>query len=241
MPVISGGVALVNKYFRSGNPESVVIDGLTFYLDPFDSLALSYIPYELEITALIQKYVTSESVAVDIGANIGYHALTAAKIAKQVVAFEPEPTNYQLLKKNIEANRFSNVTAVQKGLADRDCELTLHLTPDSAGGHSIIDKGIGIPITLTTLDEFMGGHRVDFIKMDIEGAEGLALKGMLRTLEKWKPVVISEFRPANIRKSGIDPDWFFKVFSDLGYSLTEIGAPDGKITDDTTHNYLFLP
>ena len=110
----------------------------------------------------------------------------------------------------------------------------------SQGVYSVSD-GKAVPISLTTLDDYLHGERVDFIKMDIEGAEGLALKGMLKTLEKWRPIVVSEFRPANIKKSGIDPEWFFKVFNDLGYSIKEIGVPIGKITDDTTHNYLFLP
>jgi len=217
------------------------VNGLTYYLDPLDSLALSYLTYEPEITELIDKYVTSGSIVVDVGANIGYHTVFASKRAKKVVAFEPEPNNYALLKKNIEANSCENVTAVNSGLSEAAGTANLHLCESNTGSHSMVSDGKAVPISLTTLDDYLHGERVDFIKMDIEGAEGLALKGMLKTLEKWRPIVVSEFRPANIKKSGIDPEWFFKVFNDLGYSIKEIGVPIGKITDDTTHNYLFLP
>lgn len=241
IPVISSLIRFVNGYFRSGNPTSVNVDGLTFYLDPLDSLGLSYSSYEPEITALFKKYLNQGSIAIDVGANIGYHTVILSKLVKQVIAFEPEPNNFGLLKKNIEANHCNNVIAVNLGLSDVIKKADLHLSESNMGGHSIVMEGKAIAISLTTLDDYLKGERVDFIKMDIEGAEGLALKGMIQTIMKWKPIVVSEFRKANIVKSGIDPDWFFKVFSDLGYSKTEIDIPKGHITDDTTHNYIFLP
>lgn len=241
IPVISSVIRFINGYFRSGNPSSVNVDGLIFYLDPLDSLGLSYSSFEPEITALFKKYLNQKSVVIDVGANIGYHTVILSKLAKQVIAFEPEPNNFKLLKKNIEANHCDNIVAVNLGLSDIVGNADLHLSESNMGGHSMVAEGKAVTISLTTLDDYLKGERIDLIKMDIEGAEGLALKGMIQAVTKWKPIMISEFRKTNIVKSGIDPDWFFKVFSDLGYSKTEIDMPQGHITDDTTHNYIFLP
>ena len=245
----ASAVSAMNKYFRSGHPESVTISNLIFYIDPIDSLHLTIDPYEPYLTSLIERYVTSNSIFVDIGANIGYHTIFAAKRAKQVIAFEPERRNFELLQKNRKANNCMNVIAVNAAVSASEGTVNLYIAEENRGGHSMVHgkwevEAYGprefISIPAVTLDDYMKGDRVDFIKMDIEGAEGLALKGMLATLRKWKPIVVTEYRVASLKDTGIEPSWFLGVFADLGYSRSEISHSKEE-GDKTFRNYLFVP
>ncbi len=240
-------VGILNQYFKSGHPNMVIVDGLTFYIDPLDSLALTITPYEPDITAIINKHIEPTSIVLDIGANIGYHTIFAAKRAKQIYAFEPEPRNFDLLKKNIQTNDCENVVAVNIAVSDVSGAVELRIAEENRGGHSMVygeeeirNYGVRevVSVPSITIDDYLKGGRVDFIKMDIEGAEGLALQGMFETLKKWKPSVVTEYRAASLRVTGVDPDWFLKVFSDLGYKRQEIGNPKDS-GDKTFRNYFF--
>ena len=248
-PFTAAIVAHINGYFKSGHPESVMIGGLVFYIDQSDSLHLTMDPYEPEVTTILKQYLTSESVMVDIGANLGYHTIFAAKAAKQVIAFEPEQRSFALLQKNIKANDCSNVIAVNAAVSDVQGTAELYVAEENSGGHSMVygdeevmrygmRKTISVPVV--TIDSYLKDRRVDFIKMDIEGAEGLALKGALKTIQKCKPVVVTEFRAASLKATGVDPNWFFNVFEELGYVRKEIGHPK-DMGDGTFYNYLFVP
>lgn len=125
---------------------------------------------------------------VDAGAHVGVFTVLAAGSVGgdgEVIAIEPEKKNLGSLRKNIEINGFNNVTIVPKGLWDRRSRKRLYLSPSSVG-HSLVhssDKLEEIEVdTLDNILEELGVSKVDFIKMDIEGAEIQALDGMKRIL-----------------------------------------------------------
>ena len=122
----------------------------------------------------------------DIGANIGYYTLIFARLVGEtgrVFAFEPDPANFALLKKNIETNGYHNVVLEQKAVSSTTGSLKLYISEDSAGDHKIYDSGEArqfIEIEAVSLDDYFS-HKdgaVDCIKMDIQGAEWAALQGM---------------------------------------------------------------
>lgn len=139
---------------------------------------------------------------VDAGANIGVFTVLAAKSVGddgKLIAIEPEKKNVENLRKNIEINGLNNVAVVPKGLWNRRSKKRLYLTRGSTG-HSLVqeqahhtdlaghqptdDKTEEIETdTLDNILEELGVSKVDFIKMDIEGAEIQALDGMKRTLK----------------------------------------------------------
>ena len=90
-----------------------IVMGNKMFLDPQDSLLLSINGiYEEFETELVSKEISKNDVVVDIGANIGYYTLIFAKLVGEngkVFAFEPDPSNFALLKKNVELNGFRNV------------------------------------------------------------------------------------------------------------------------------------
>lgn len=119
---------------------------------------------------------------VDIGSHIGTFTLYAAAHAKnaRIAAVEPEPSNVEVLRKNIAVNKLENrVTVYPAAMADRDGTMTLHVTYDksASGGHSLYDytgtgKAVEIPtLSLQTLFTKQGIEKCEFLKIDCEGAE----------------------------------------------------------------------
>ena len=223
--------------------EFVEVMGHTLYLDPNDALDLSISTlYEPELTALIQRETKPGGVAVDIGANIGYYTLILAKCVGpggRVFAFEPDPVNFAVLRKNIETNGYKNVVALNKALSDQTASARLFLAPDNLADHRIVDPGDGrqsIPIETLVLDEFLADASVeiDIIKMDIQGAEYRALCGMRSVLTRSKKVTLfSEFWPYGLFKAGeAHPEAFIRLLRELGFTIYDVCSPESPIAQD---------
>ena len=101
--------------------------------------------YEPETTGLLQRVIEPGMVVVDVGAHVGYYALLAAKrVGPQgkVYAFEPDPTNYALLLKNIELNGYRNILTTGEAVSDRVGTATLYLAGLDTGRHSLFRHGL---------------------------------------------------------------------------------------------------
>jgi FkbM family methyltransferase len=161
----------------------LINNSFSMYTDHYDAsgLALNR-TYEPEQTALIKKNVKKESIALDIGANIGYYSLLFATICKKVYAFEPERENYELLKRNIDLNHFGDrITTERKALSDHEGKLTLNLDRYNFGGHSIIAprhlEGTETVSGVRLDDYFKNKEKPDYIKIDVEGYEKTVIRG----------------------------------------------------------------
>jgi FkbM family methyltransferase len=129
-------------------------------------------------------------IVVDVGAHIGIFTVRAAKAVGaggMVIAIEPETNNLRLLERNIQLNQLRNIIVVPKGVWSKKGKVQL-ITNKSSGAHSIvIHQGAtgSREIEVDTLDDILKElhvNRIDFIKMDIEGAELNAYDGMKETL-----------------------------------------------------------
>jgi len=149
-------------------------------------------PYEIK-DVQIQK----NDIVIDAGANIGIFSLLAAKKGtKKVFAFEPNPNTYQLLRKNISLNQFTDIIIPQEiGLFSKKCKTDFIQTTGNIGSSRILNINKNIPgekceINLISLDEWMDTchiESIDFIKADIEGAERQLIEGAKKTIEKNHP------------------------------------------------------
>jgi len=125
---------------------------------------------------------------VDAGAHFGVFTCKAAKIVGdggEVIAIEPEESNVELLQRNIKMNNLTNVIVIQRALWSRKDRIKFHLSSDSRGHSVFTGEDNFVTIEADTLDnilEELKVDKVDFIKMNIEGAEIEALKGMGKTL-----------------------------------------------------------
>jgi FkbM family methyltransferase len=140
----------------------------------------------------------------DIGANIGNHALFFAPHAREVWAFEPNPRTGALLALN--AALAANVRVFPFGLSDEAGSATLHVPADNIGMATLQPgaQGQAVACTLQRLDEVPGlaQERVVLVKIDVEGHEAAALRGGLQMLRRERPVVVFEQLASELRADG---------------------------------------
>lgn len=207
------------------SPEGIV------YADSPDRLLAALLwkktmPSSLEYsvyTRLIRPGMT----VLDIGANIGFFTLLFSRLAGEagrVIAFEPDPDNFRLLRKTMDANKRRNVDCEQTAVSERDGTLKLFLSEEHRGDHRIFDSGDGrksIETRTISVDGRLGPQgRADFIKMDIQGAEYLALAGMERTMRNSPGLMmLCEFSPALLKKAGSEPGALLEKLLSYGFTL----------------------
>lgn len=141
--------------------------------------------YEKDTTRLFERIIKPGMTVVDVGAHIGYFTRLFAKYTGptgRVYAFEPDPTNFAFLKKN--TKHLNNVNIFQLALADRSGMIDFFHSELKSGCHSTIPSPLRqtkLSVPVCTLDELVKKekiNRVDIIKMDIEGGEMAAYRGM---------------------------------------------------------------
>jgi len=226
-----GGLYPVNLLLKHLKSNVTHIHGHKMFLDKNDTLGLSLNgSYEEFETEIVNREIKKGDVVLDIGANIGYYTLIFASLVGEkgkVYAFEPDPTNFALLKKNVEINGYNNVVLVPKAVSDKSGIVKLYLCEENKGDHRIYNSGEGrnsIEVTSVRLDDYFDKNQhIDFIKMDIQGAEGLALQGMQKLLKRNDSVkIITEFWPIGLKRSGISSKTVLTFLLNLSFSLYEL-------------------
>jgi FkbM family methyltransferase len=151
----------------------------------------------LSVDLWMHKYLPREGdTIIDVGAGTGWETLFFSRgvgISGRVISIEAHPRVFHCLSRMRKENRLENVTLVHAAVADREGEVQLSDSPEHEG-NSIIGGPSGIRVACTTLDHIfrsLGLSRVDLLKMNIEGAERLALPGMGEMVKKAKHVCIS--------------------------------------------------
>ena len=175
----------------------------------------------------LQKFVGKGDIFVDVGANIGLFTLKAAPHAARVVAVEPGEAAGTQLDANVALNGFSNVAVVRKALSDKPGTAELHHNPlgDDPQAFSLISDGTDSgseQVEVTTLDTLVQGlnlPRVDCIKIDVEGAEGMVIAGGMETISAYHPTVIFEINCPTLHKAGGDPASAWNALAGLGYEF----------------------
>lgn len=161
--------------------------------------------YERRILDLLRARLKRRRTYLDIGANIGNHALYLRDMFEQVHCFDPNPAIVQRLRRNVALNKASNITVHPVGLGEVDGELpfTADLTGNMGLG-SFVDKGSAqafmLPVVAASRyirEQGIGG--IDFVKVDVEGFEPQVFQGLRETIETHRPVVAFEYH------GGIEP------------------------------------
>jgi FkbM family methyltransferase len=140
----------------------------------------------------ISREVHSNTVFYDIGANVGFYTLLASKLVGggRVFAFEPAPRNRVYLQRHLHLNRASNVEIMDFAVSDTNGQSTFATERTGYAGH-LSDDG-DIRVSTVTLDSIVESGKTpvpDYIKMDIEGGELLALRGAAGIFQRYKPVL----------------------------------------------------
>ena len=172
---------------------------------------------------------------VDLGANIGYFTLILAKLVGptgHVFAFEPDPRNLVLLKKNVEYNNYKNVTIIPKAVSNVNDKCTLYVGQKSFGQNTIYkpekrknQKFLVVDSETIRLDDFFKMNnlldKISFIKMDIEGAEFLALDGMKEILKLNQNIkIFTEVDPHYLEDAGTSYEQFIDLLMKNNFTLS---------------------
>lgn len=234
-------VEIMFNYLKSSlKEESVKIGDHIMYLDKQDSLCLSINDiYEKFETDLVKHEIKKGDVVIDIGANIGYYTLIFAKLVGdtgKVFAFEPDPTNFELLRKNIEANGYKNVILEQKALFNKEGKVSLALSKSNTAGHHINseqqDPKNSIQVDAIIADNYFKNfeHTINFIKMDVEGAESMVLGGMTNLLKNNTALkMMVEYNPYAIKNMGLKPISYLELLVQNGFRMMDINNKNMKI------------
>jgi FkbM family methyltransferase len=249
--------------------KTVEIQGSKMYINIHDkdlSMRHTFRAYALKrvheeaTTELFKKVIKEGDVIVDLGANLGYFTLLAAKLVGKkgkVYSFEPESRNYDYLVKNIELNGYDNIVATQKAVSDKHGKVRLYICPYDSGHHTINQYG-GIEaykpdfthddvvldfveVETIALDDFLKDvEQVDVVKMDVEGAEMLALSGMDGIIRRSKNLkMFVEFFPLLIREMGNSPEKFIhRLLEDYHFSISVIERDYSMRHHFTNEGYL---
>jgi FkbM family methyltransferase len=199
----------------------------SMYVDAHDTLQIIGTgKFEPTETQTILSYVRHDTIMLDIGANMGFYSIRVGQKATngKVIAFEPDPGNFATLERNLTLNKLTNVATYNAALSDKKDTLRLYKHPFNVGDYRLYNDGdfteyVDVP-TLRIDDTIKS--RVDLIKIDVQGFEYFVLKGAQALLEKYKPIIISEFWPRGLYNSGASPKDYLGMMQNLGYSVSRI-------------------
>lgn len=210
--------------------------------------------YEEREVRFVECFLKEGDVFVDLGANIGLFSLVASQVIGtkgRVYAFEPGKESYGALCKHIKLNKAKNIHAEKLAVTDKEGTVVLHIDEKEAnkGGASAYPSQFSKVETATTtsLDTYFAQESiasVALIKMDIEGGEYLALKGMQGILERYKPALLIELDPEVLNRTSFTQTEIEDILFKMGYKkyyLDEDGSAlkDEKANKSST-NFIFL-
>ena len=194
--------------------------------------------YESHVTGVFRDRLKPGMHVVDIGANIGYFTMLSASLVGptgSVMAIEPNASNAKLLEASRRANSFDMVTVVQAAAGSAIGLLVLN-TAYSNGTTAPLSDNLRSLIDSTTvpclkLDDLIATSKfIDFVKVDVEGAEYKALLGASAMIRRCKPTIVSEFSPDMMPMiSGVDGVQYLRFLRDFGYNISVI-EQDGRLT-----------
>jgi FkbM family methyltransferase len=228
-----GSVEYQNLSNANNGPVLVQMPGFVMYVSPGDLdigiHILEHQEWESHVSRVFAAHLRPGMTVLDIGANIGYFTFLAASrvgSSGRVWAIEPNRRNVSFLLATRARNEFGHVEIIQAAASDRWEVLTLSLGCASSNSTALRTHGtepvhfaepvMALPLTACLPDS----QRVDMIKIDVEGAEGKALGGMLDILDRDRPIVFSEFTPSTLPAiSRISPGEYLSIFKKRGYSL----------------------
>ncbi|MCP3939454.1 MAG: FkbM family methyltransferase [Actinomycetia bacterium] len=200
--------------------------------------------YEPHVLNALDSALARGDTFVDCGANIGIITMAAASAVGptgRVIAFEALLTNANLVRLSAAINQFDHVTVHHAAVADTEDLLVIDT---AAGSNGIVNGPLARALEQSrpevlsqrnlvgsvTLDRALADiDRIDVLKLDIEGAEGLAVRGANAVIAKHRPTILLEYSPDLVeRVSGCSGLSVLNDLTELGYTIELLDGPDGR-------------
>lgn len=193
--------------------------------------------YESPLTYL-DLFLKPDQVFIDGGANFGIYTVAASKIVGDngsVLSFEPSIESFPILERNVKINQFDNVILFKSALSSEEGTSRLYHIDNAPNSYSLNSDSrsdtTSEEVKTETLDGILNHHKikqVDFIKLDVEGAEEEVLKGANSLLRKSKPKVLFEMGSRNSSNAAGDTQGAWNYLKQLGYCFFMIQS-DGEL------------
>jgi FkbM family methyltransferase len=215
----------------------------------------------VEEMSAIQELITADDTCFDIGAHAGSWAVPLSDLVPggHVYAFEALPYYARVLKKTIRLLRRKNITVISRAVVDNDCSVniiwkdvsgrtltgTTHVAgPDEKLINPVLVEGMALDTFLDQIPIHM--RRVRFVKMDIEGAELLALRGATKLIETCRPIFYVELWSQYCKRYRCLPTDVFKFFSENEYKPFVVSSGSQIVPVDSADypgrgDVLFIP
>jgi len=190
--------------------------------------------YEPHLTAVFERYCRPGMTVVDVGANLGYYALLAARLvgaSGRVVALEPNSENCRLLLSSLRLGGVTNVELIPVA-CDAAPGWAYYSTHVGSNGGLVDDNDLlgrpGVVVPTFRLDDVVSGP-VHFLKLDVEGAEGRVVRGATKVLERDRPIVTTELKEEMLgRVSGMSLSEYLGFFEARGYTPVMLDRESGE-------------
>lgn len=237
-----------NAYLGNGTSLCRVLGRYKMYVDTNDRGLSSHLLtdgcWEMWMVEMLLERVRPGMTVADAGANLGFFTLLMADLVGaegHVHAFEPNPQMADRLRSSVDINGFGPRTTVHEvGLSDRWGEAAMAIPANEPkNGHLIDDlrRADAVPIQIRRLDAISGLENIDFIKIDVEGAEERLWTGMSGIIAQNRPLtIILEFTAARYR----EPAAFLHDILKRGFSLQHLTLGEG-VAPITPEALLRLP
>ena len=209
-------------------------DGRKFYWDTPDRMSLLGMGltgvWEHDDTEYLKKVVKRGDVAIDIGANYGFHTILFSKLVGErgkVYSFEPLKSMFGELQKNISLNSSQENTVLANCALGEKLGYVKIYVPKimGRGASALVARGTTVEqetVEIITLDSYVSRmkiKKVDFIKCDIEGAELLAFQGTIKVLKKYRPTLMFEITRGSSEAFGYTPEILLDFLGGFGYEF----------------------
>lgn len=223
------------------SPEEICREGFKVISNP--SVPIGYHlrffgSYERQIRAVMRRVLRPGSVALDVGANVGWHTLLMSRLVGsegRVLAVEANPSVRSMLEKHLSLNNAGNVRVIPFALAAKAQTLDFvgpeFDNPGAGDGHVASSEetssGRTIKVEAVTADALVREQdldRLDFVKIDVEGFEWPVLQGAREFLARFRPVVVFEFDANYAGRGEGSPAELAEYFNGLNYELSVIGG-----------------
>jgi FkbM family methyltransferase len=235
-------VSPVTVRARRSDVHKIDLADFSMWIDEADSsvshTVLSERIYEPHLTRLMKHFLEPGMTFVDVGSNIGYFTLLAAAAVGptgRVYAVEANSENCRLILSSVMSNGFDHVELLPFAASDKAgwAYFTAHVGSNGGLIGESLDTLIDTPgevVPCATLDSLLGDQRVDFLKLDVEGAEGLVLNGAIGVLERHQPIVTSELSAEMMeRVSGVTLREYVHTLEARGYTGFVIERTDETV------------
>jgi FkbM family methyltransferase len=209
--------------------------------------------YEKHFVDFVNITLNKGDVAIDFGANIGYHTITMAWSVGndgKVYSFEPQRIIFQQLNHNIFLNGLDNVYTYNLAIGENESEVFIN-TEDyhqskitNYGGTSINTTKVGSLVRQIPMD-IMNLPKLNFIKLDVQGSELNILKGGKNTIEKYRPYMFMEVEEGQLNKFNLTSNDLIEYTKNLGYLMYRIlvktNSPIWISGWQPTNDYICIP